>query len=112
MDDKVYGAKCTSCGTVSYPVHAVCPNCGSETFDPIEIHGEGKVLTCTDVYALPLDYALRYLRLAVVELDDGTRATGQLLDDDPQLGKRIKTVIGVVRESGDKKIHGLQFVPV
>jgi len=73
---------------------------------------EGKVLTYTDVYALPLDYALRYLRLAVVELDDGTRATGQLLDDDPQLGKRIKTVIGVVRESGDKKIHGLQFVPV
>jgi uncharacterized OB-fold protein len=49
---------------------------------------------------------------SIVELDDGTRATGQLLDDDPQLGKRIKTVIGVVRESSGKKIHGLQFVPV
>jgi len=112
MNDKVYGAKCTLCGTVSYPAHAVCPNCGSETFDPIEIHGEGKVLTYTDVYALPLDYVQRYLRLAIVELDSGLRATGQLLDDDPKIGKRVKTTVGVVRQSGDRKVHGLQFVPV
>ena len=70
------------------------------------------MLTYTDVYALPLDYVQRYLRLAIVELDSGLRATGQLLDDDPKIGKRVKTTVGVVRQSGGRKIHGLQFVPV
>ena len=112
MTDKVYGAKCTSCGTVNYPTREVCPNCRNETFEPFEIGGEGKVLTYTDVYALAIDYETRYLRLAIVELDGGIRVTGQLLDDDPKLGKRVKSTIGVVREPGDKPILGLQFVPV
>ncbi len=111
MSDRVFGAKCTSCGTVSYPTRAVCRNCRNEGFEPIEIGGEGKVLTYTDVYALAIDYETRYLRLAIVELDDGIRVTGQLLDDDPKLGKRVKSTIGVVRRPGDKPIMGLQFVP-
>lgn len=112
MSDRVYGAKCTSCGTISYPKHAVCPNCRGETFEPAEIAGEGKVLTYTDVYALAIDYETRYLRLAIVELDGGQRVTGQLLDETPKLGKRVRTQIGVVREPAGKKIYGLQFVPV
>jgi len=112
MSDKVYGGKCTSCGTVSYPRRAVCPKCRNESFEKVAIEGEGKVLTYTDVYALAIDYETRYLRLAIVELDSGQRATGQLLADDPKLGMRIKTTIGVVREQGEREIHGLQFVPV
>ena len=111
MSDKVYGGKCTSCGTVSYPRKAVCPKCRNETFEKVAIGGEGKVLTYTDVYALAIDYETRYLRLGIVELDSGQRATGQLLAADPKLGMRVKTTIGVVREPGDKPILGLQFVP-
>ena len=112
MDEKVYGARCKDCSKETYPAHARCPECGSEALESIEITGEGKVLTYTDLYALPLDYEQRYLRLAIVELDSGLRATGQLMDDKPKIGKRVKTRIGVVRQSGDRKIHGLQFVPV
>ncbi len=112
MEEKIYGARCVACGRQSYPAHAVCPKCGGLQFEPFEVAGEGKVLTYTDVYALPLDYALRYLRLAIVELDGGLRATGQLLDEEPRIGKRVRTTISVVRESGGRKIHGLQFVPV
>jgi len=111
VSDKVFGAKCTSCGTVNYPSRPVCRNCRNESFEPVEIGGEGKVLTFTDVYALAIDYETRYLRLAIVELDDGLRVTGQLLDDDPKLGKRVRSRIGIVREPGDKPIFGLQFVP-
>jgi len=109
--DVVYGAKCTSCEAVSYPAHAVCPNCRGESFEAVEIGGAGKLLTYTDVYALAIDYETRYLRLAIVELEDGRRVTGQLLDDDPKLGKAVKTTIGVVREQGGREILGLQFVP-
>jgi uncharacterized OB-fold protein len=111
MGDQVTGAKCTSCGTVNYPKRPVCAKCRNESFESVAIGGEGKVLTYTDVYALAIDYETRYLRLAIVELDDGVRVTGQLLDEEPALGKRVKTVIGVVREPGDKPIYGLQFVP-
>ncbi len=112
MSDQVLGMKCTSCGTVSYPKHAVCPNCRQETFEAVAIGGEGKVLTYTDVYALAIDYETRYLRLAMAELDDGIRVTGHLLADDPKLGMRIRTEIGTVREPGDKPIQGLQFHPI
>ena len=111
MSDVVCGAKCTSCGTVSYPTRAVCPSCRNETFEPVEVGGEGKVLTYTDVFALAIDYETRYLRLAIVELDNGIRVTGHLLDENPKLGKRVRSTIGVVREPGDKTIMGLQFVP-
>jgi uncharacterized OB-fold protein len=111
VSQRVFGAKCTSCGAVSYPTRAVCRNCRNEMFEPIEIGGEGKLLTYTDVYALAIDYETRYLRLAIVELDGGVRVTGQLLDDDPELGKRVRSTIGVVRNPGDRPIMGLQFVP-
>jgi len=111
MGQKVFGAKCTSCGTVSYPRHAVCPNCRAESFEAVEISGTGKVLTYTDVYALAIDYETRYLRLAIVELESGQRVTGQLLDEDPKLGKAVKTTVGVVREQGERELYGLKFVP-
>ena len=76
MSEAVYGAKCTACGAVSYPRHLVCPKCRGEAFQPAEIGGEGVVLTYTDVYALAIDYDVRYLRLAIVELDGGLRVTG------------------------------------
>ncbi len=112
MSEKVFGAKCTSCGTISYPAHAVCPKCRAESFEAVEIGGEGKILSYTDVYALAIDYETRYLRLAIVELENGQRVTGHLLDDDPKLGKAVRTTIGVVREQGGRGIHGFQFVPV
>jgi len=112
IEPSVCGNRCSACGKVSYPAHCVCPECGEGTFEPVELAGEGTVLTYTDVYALPLDYAQRYLRLGMVELDLGVRATGQLLDENPVIGKRVKVTIGVVRQSSDKKIYGLQFVPV
>jgi len=111
MSHEVTGAKCTACGALNYPKRPVCRECRNETFDLVPIGGEGKVLTYTDVYALAIDYETRYLRLAIVELDGGARVTGQLLDDDPKLGKRVRTTIGVVREPGEGKVFGLQFVP-
>ena len=111
MTEAVYAAKCTTCGAVSYAKHLICPKCRGEAFQPVAIEGEGTVLSYTDVYALAIDYDVRFLRLAIVELDGGLRVTGQLLDADPKLGKRVRTTVGVVRETGGKATHGLQFMP-
>jgi len=111
MSEKVYGSRCTACGKVSYPGHAVCPACGGEEFEAVAVEGEGKVLTYTDVYALAIDYETRYLRLAIVEFEGELRATGQPEDPAPQIGKRVRATIGTVRQVGDRGIEGLIFVP-
>ena len=112
MNAQVTGGRCTTCGTVSYPHRAVCPNCRGETFEEIPIQGRGTVLSYTDVYALAIDFETRFLRLAIVELDDGQRVTGQLLDDTPALGKSVRTTVGIVRQHGETVHYGFQFVPI
>jgi uncharacterized OB-fold protein len=97
---------------VSYPEHSICGSCSGERFEAVPIEGEGTVRTFTDLYALAIDFEQRYLRLAMVEMDSGVRATGQLLVDDPEIGARVRATIGVVRRTGERKIYGLQFVPV
>lgn len=110
MSDSVMGMKCNSCGEVSYPQHLVCPNCRGETFADVAIEGYGKVLTYTDVYALAIEYETRYLRLAIVELENGIRATGQLLADKPKMGMRVQATLGTVRQNGETALRGLQFI--
>ena len=110
--DHVTAARCEACGAVSYPGHDLCPHCGGDRFQAEAIDGEGVVVTFTDAYALAVDFETRFLRLAIVELDSGLRVTGQLLDDAPEIGKRVRTTVDVVRRTGDAIHRGLQFVPV
>lgn len=109
MKDKIYAAKCSSCGKLSYPTHFYCPACGETAFEPVAVEGEGKLLTFTRAYALPLDYAQMYLTLGIVEMDSGIRATGRLMIEDPKIGMRVYATIGSVREISGEEIPGLIF---
>ena len=77
MAKTVEAAKCVNCGKLSYPTHFYCPACRGTKFEPVPVEGEGKLITWTRVYALPLDYAVLYTTLGIVELDMGVRATGR-----------------------------------
>ncbi len=105
-------AKCTKCGKLSYPTHFYCPSCHGTKFEPVPVGGEGRLLTWTRVYALPLDYAQLYVTLGIVELDMGVRATGRLEIAEPKTGARVRTHIGKVREINGKDITGLVFTAV
>lgn len=109
MKDKIFAAKCSSCGKLSYPTHYYCPGCGETKFEPVPIEGDGKLLTFTRAYALPLDYAQRYLTLGIVEMDSGIRATGQLVIDEPKIGMRVHATVGKVREISGEDVFGLRF---
>ena len=109
MTAQVFAAKCKGCGHLSYPTHFYCPECGGHRFDPAPIEGEGKLLTWTRVYALSLDYAVRYITLGIAELDMGIRATGKLDVDEPEVGMTVRTEVGKVREILGDDIKGLVF---
>ena len=108
----VEAAKCRKCGKLSYPTHFYCPACHGTQFEPVPVEGEGKLLTWTRVYALPLDYAQLYVTLGIVELDMGVRATGRLEIAEPKTGARVRAHVGKVREINGKDITGLVFTAV
>jgi len=112
MAMNVEAAKCRKCGKLSYPTHFYCPACHGTRFEPVPVEGEGRLLTWTRVYALPLDYAQLYVTLGIVELDMGVRATGRLEIAEPKTGARVRTHIGKVREINGKDITGLVFTAV
>ncbi len=109
MAHVVEAAKCRKCGKVSYPTHFYCPSCKGTKFEPVPVAGEGKLLTWTRVYALPLDYEDLYITLGIVELDMGIRATGRLEMAEPRIGARVRARVGKVRETAGKDIAGLIF---
>ena len=109
MARDIEAAKCRKCGRVSYPMHFYCPSCHGTAFEPVPVEGEGKLLTWTRVYALPLDYADLYITLGIVEMDMGIRATGRLEIASPKCGARVRARVGKVRETGGRDITGLIF---
>jgi uncharacterized OB-fold protein len=109
MAQEVVAAKCKGCGKLVYPTHFYCPGCHGTKFEPTPLTGEGKLLTWTKVYALPLDYEDLYITLGIVEMDMGVRATGRLDLDEPQTGMRVRAHIGPVRDIGGKDVPGLIF---
>ncbi|HVP38841.1 MAG TPA: OB-fold domain-containing protein [Candidatus Saccharimonadales bacterium] len=102
-------AKCRKCGQLSYPTHFYCPKCGGTQFDPVPLAGEGKLLTWTRVYTLPLDYDDLYIALGIVELDMGVRALGRLNIAAPRIGARVRAGLGKVRDVGGRDVIGLVF---
>jgi uncharacterized OB-fold protein len=69
----------------------------------------GKLLTCTTLYSLPPDFAVPSLGLAIVELDNGIRMTGQHRIDEPATGMAVKGEVEVVRRDGYDNHYGMVF---
>ena len=109
MAQEVVAAKCTGCGKLVYPTHFYCPACHGTQFEGVPLAGEGKLLTWTRVYALPLDYEDLYLTLGIVEMDMGVRVTARLDLAEPSTGMRVRARVGPVRDIGGKAIQGLVF---
>jgi uncharacterized protein len=109
MGKTISAAKCKSCGKLSYPTHFTCPACKGTKHEAVPVEGEGKLLTWTRVYALPLDYEDLYITLGIVEMDMGIRVTGRLDLAEPAIGDRVRASVGQVRVTDGKEIMGLRF---
>jgi uncharacterized protein len=109
MATTIDAAQCVSCGKLSYPTHFTCPACRGTKFKGVPVEGEGRLLTWTRAYALPLDYDDLYITLGIVEMDMGIRVTGRLDLESPQIGDRVRAGIRPVRALGAKEVPGLVF---
>lgn len=108
----IYGYKCRKCGYINYPFRMVCKKCKKndiEEFDPVVLPKNGKLLTFTRLHTLPMDFDVPSLLLGIVELENGTRMTGQLDMENPEIGMNVVGRMDVVRKSQYKQSHGMIF---
>jgi uncharacterized OB-fold protein len=109
MGIKAY--KCKKCGLVMNPKHFRCIKCKGREFEEIKPEGDAKLLTYTVVDQLPWGMDERGRILGIVEFDNGVKATGLILADDPSPGIKLRAEWGPVRIVGGEKAYGLILVP-
>lgn len=114
MKPEVYAYRCRRCGELHYPYRMVCKKCKANEhneFDPIPLPRNGRLLTFTEVYNLPPDFAVPKLALGIVELENGLRCLGQLKIPEPRLGMAVRAEVEVVRTGAYSRYLGLVFYP-
>jgi hypothetical protein len=127
IDHRIYASQCPECGKLHYPWVMVCKQCGYRRYPEettelfwkkrgykawlkVPVEGPCKLLTWTRLWNLPLGFDQLNLDLAIVELDNGLRATGQLAVDTPRTGMKLVATPGVVRRYPTHDVWGLRFV--
>ncbi len=112
MELNIYAYKCKRCGELHYPYKTICKRCGDNDhneFDIVPLPRRGKLLTYTTLYNPPSDYEVATLVLGIVELEGGSRITGQLNIRNPKIGMNVEGRIEVVRRDEYKKHLGMVF---
>ncbi len=71
--------------------------------------GKCKLLTWTRVYALPEGFDVKYLLFGRVEFENGLRASGRLLVENPETGMELEAKVGIVKEVVGEDIFGFMF---
>jgi len=115
------GSRCTVCGSAHFPPREVCPTCGRRSIGKMEelkLSGEGEVLTYSIVHEAPsqLEMQKPYV-IAIVQMAEGVRVTGQVIDVEPdevKIGMRVRTTLRKLSEDGAAgTIHyGYKFMPL
>lgn len=118
---EVFARKCPGCSKLYYPAPMLCGECG-ERRDPsgivfsewetVSLSGKCQLLTWTRVWALPEGYDVKYLLFGIVEFENGLRASGRLMVEQPETGMQLEANVGVIKESLKEDIHGFMFEAV
>jgi len=117
----MYGSRCGSCGKVYFPTRHLCPACRRSSIgnmESVRLKGEGNVHTFSIVHDAPESRRLQkpYV-VAMVELDEGLKVTGELVDvelDEVRMGMRVRATLRKLGEEGPGGIihYGFKFIPV
>lgn len=113
------GTKCGNCETVFFPPRYVCPKCRRiGKLEPYQLKGKGKIVSHTVVHVPPNGFEIQtpYV-LAIVELKEGPRVTGQITDCNPgdvKIGDEVEIAFRHMGEEGKDGIiyYGYKFKPI
>lgn len=109
--------KCKSCGIIFFPPRLICPECKKRELIDTQLEEKGKVLSFTIIRVPPHQFVDQApYAVGIVELDDGVKLTGQIVDcdfEDIKIGQRVKIEFRKVFDEGEAGIlcYGYKFVP-
>jgi uncharacterized OB-fold protein len=114
------GAKCGNCERLYFPPRTVCPVCHRKSIgkmEPFKLKGKGEVFSFSVVHDAPSQFELQkpYV-IAIIQMEEGIRLTGQLIDCEPsdlRVGMKVHTTLRKLGEEGPSGIinYGYKFVP-
>ncbi|WP_433472210.1 Zn-ribbon domain-containing OB-fold protein [Spirillospora sp. CA-142024] len=88
--------RCTACGSVQFYPRLLCVGCGGPV-EQVPVSGRGSVYSFTVVHRPPAGFAdMAPYAVALVDLDEGTRAMGRVVTDDLEsvrIGTRVVTIV-------------------
>jgi len=113
---RMLGTKCVACGSHYFPKRSICPRCRRKgKLEEVRYSGKGKVYSFTEISSPPVAFEDQapYV-LAIIELDEGAKVTGQMVDarvSDVKIGSRVEQVFRVIqRDDPEGLIHyGFKF---
>ena len=110
-------SKCKNCDTIFFPPRLICPECKKREFEETKLAEEGKILTYTIIRVPPRQFVDQVpYAVGIVELDDGVKLTGQIVDcdfEDLKIGQKVKLEFRKIFDEGEAGIlcYGYKFVP-
>lgn len=113
---RLIGTMCETCGQYFFPSRSLCPNCRRRgKIKPVQFSGKGKIYSYTTIYSPPSGFEDQVpYTIAIIELDEGARVLGQIVDvDDKKLkiGARVEQAFRIIqRDDPEGLIHyGFKF---
>ncbi len=88
--------RCTNCGALRHPPRPMCGECGSMEWETIESSGRGTIASFTVLTHLQFPGYNYPLIIILVDLEEGTRLTSELVDCAPEavdFGLAVEMVI-------------------
>jgi uncharacterized OB-fold protein len=86
--------QCESCGKARFPPMSTCPYCGSRSWHPLEVSGQGEIysfVTVNQALSAAMAGEVPYT-VAVVQLEEGPRMLGRF---EPALDVEIGAKVGI-----------------
>jgi uncharacterized OB-fold protein len=112
------GNHCIRCNEYFFPPRNICPNCRRGAhLEEYAFKGTGTVVTHTTIHSAADDFErLTPYYLAIIQLDEGPRVTGQVISgpDGVEIGMRVRPVFRILGKEGDRGIiyYGTKFAPL
>ncbi len=76
--------RCASCRKLRHPPRPMCPGCNSLEWDSVVSSGRGEIYSYVVHHHPPVYGFETPFAIALVELEEGTRLVGNVLDIDPK----------------------------
>lgn len=113
---RLEGVRCVTCSKTYFPGRSICPKCRRKgKIEKMTFTGKGKVYSFTEITAPPAGFEEQapYV-LAIIELEEGAKLTGQIVDateKDVKIGSPVERVFRVIqRDNPEGLIHyGFKF---